>query len=93
MQLDMQLLLADFGKRKGKLLSVLAFILHIKCVIVTILDSELNNKNHITTDSKIDQKNYVGADFCCITNDLEIGSKNYVAADSEIVSENRVVAD
>jgi hypothetical protein len=30
MQLDIQLLLADFGKRKGHLLSLLAFILHIK---------------------------------------------------------------
>jgi hypothetical protein len=29
-QLDMQLLLVDFGKRKGHLLSLLAFILHIK---------------------------------------------------------------
>jgi hypothetical protein len=30
MQLDMQLLLADFEKRKGHLLSLLIFILHIK---------------------------------------------------------------
>jgi len=29
-QLDMQLLLVDFGKRKGHLLSLLTFILHIK---------------------------------------------------------------
>jgi hypothetical protein len=98
MQLDMQLLLADFGKRKGHLLSLFIFIPHIKwggvfrCALVTVLVCQ---KPVLPLPlSFLRQPDcFLKFQLDWVAIDSEIGSENCVAVDSEVGSKNCIAVD